>query len=219
MNCDWCGRELTENAPGVDLSEAPFWERTDIDPGSNPFATITLRLCSDECARNRLLEMYTTDVGLWAQNNFGDEQPAAYCLLGAAEEIGEVASCHGGSGRLGAMLDLIDIVGRLCHSELKRAQGIRLDEHGVSAGYERELIGAIIQLLNEFEPEGDLGTVTEPIADPEQIADGVGDTTVYFADYMHRLDMPINLGDAVSEAWDDEVSQREWDADVTVNDP
>lgn len=218
MNCGWCGNELMENRPGVDISEAPFWQRTTADRNANPVSTSMSYYCSDECARNALLAMYTTDVGSWAEANFGAAQPAAYCLLGAAEEIGEVTSCHGGSGRLGAMLDLIDIVGRLCHSELKRAQGIRLDEHSVGPDYERELIAAIQMLLDDFDPEGDLGTVTEPIAEPEQIADGVGDTSVYLADYMSRLDMNINLGDAVSIAWDDEVSQREWDADVTVND-
>lgn len=216
--CIMCGEELKENLPGIDVSEAPYWERVDSVEDSNPPEITFDYFCSNRCVRTFVMNQLQHDVGSWADENFDPDQPAAYCLLGAMEELGEVASCHGGLGRLGMLLDAIDLLGRVCHSELKRAQGIRLDEHGVDPAYEDEIIAALMMLLEDFDPRGDLGTVTEAVASTHQIADGVGDEIVYLSDYMHRVNADHELGEAIELAWDGEVKRREWDSEVEIPD-
>lgn len=66
-----------------------------------------------------------TEVGAWAQRNFGD-QPADNPLLGVVEEVGELA-----------------------HAVLKRKQGIRgTDEQHLAA--ERDAIGDILIYLADY---------------------------------------------------------------------
>lgn len=67
------------------------------------------------------------EVGEWARENFGEEQPDTYPLMGVSEEVGE-----------------------LNHSVLKQLQGIRLDEEGVGEDAELDAVGDIIIYLCDF---------------------------------------------------------------------
>lgn len=73
------------------------------------------------------LRQLQDEVGEWARENFGEEQPATYPLMGVSEEVGE-----------------------LNHSVLKQLQGIRLDEEGVGEAAELDAVGDIIIYLADF---------------------------------------------------------------------
>ena len=73
------------------------------------------------------------EVGEWSRENFGEEQPDIYPLMGAVEEVGE-----------------------LHHSVLKQLQGIRLEEEDVGEEAELDAVGDIIVYLADFCERRDL---------------------------------------------------------------
>lgn len=165
-------------------------------------------------------DLIEQEVGEWAEANFGAEQPDWYPLVGAVEEIGEIASCYAVTkdGRMAALLELIALVGDLSHSILKDAQGIRGDEDGVGKRAEERAIGDIHYTLSRLEDYDSVGAAELRPSCHEEVVDGVGDVNVYLADYNYRNDTPMSLGESVGYAWYGEVQGREWDADVAVED-
>lgn len=170
----------------------------------------------------RALNELQDEVGSWSRENFGD-QSAANPLLGGAEEMGELhrsvletCDVNGAAPRsLTAML-LTAKNGELIHSVLKRRQGIRGDEAGVGDEAEQEKAQNIHDLLHWLEEAENYPSNLDEIlgdTDEKEELDAVGDIIVYLADFCERRG--INLGDAVSLAWDGEVKDREWDSTYT----
>jgi hypothetical protein len=160
------------------------------------------------------------EVGEWAEANFGADQPEWYPLIGAVEELGEAAGCYERleAGKMADTLRLVSLVGDLCHSVLKQAQGIRLDEDGVGPDVDTYLADRIISVACDIEASENVAGRARLEGDRHHdLADAVGDTEVYLADFSYRQPYVWTLGDAVALAWDGEVSDREWDADVTVD--
>jgi len=169
------------------------------------------------------------DVGQWAVTNFG-QQPPAYPLVGAIEELGELADAYiaqyeGTSTdiqqQMFLMLCLQAEVGKIAHSILKRSQGIREDDPDVGIEPQRESIGVSRMILKDLddlveEPhdgrEVDLDAVPEP---SEELIDSVADTVIYLGDFSHRAG--IELGTSVEATWRDVVSDRDWDSDLGDN--
>jgi len=168
------------------------------------------------------------EVGEWAEENFGTEQPSSYPLLGAGEEIGE-----------------------LIHSVLKQKQGIRLDEEDVGTESEKDAVGDIgVYLLDFLYREGFALNTASPIREhTDGIVDEydneveiIGELYVTYArlwtEYPNYredsslqyvvmmfvlLDVFCEMRDGINSfkeclelAWYGEVQEREWDADVEV---
>lgn len=172
------------------------------------------------------IEELQSDVGQWAEQNFG-QQPPSYPLVGASEEMGELAEAYlklyqetstDIDQRMFLLLALQAEVGNLAHSILKRTQGIREDEEDVGAEAEKESIAVARYVLKDLhnlvdeEPEGrevDLDAVPEP---DEELVDSVADTMIYLSDFSHRAG--LDLDHAVSSTWNGIVSERDWDSDL-----
>lgn len=174
------------------------------------------------------LERLQREVGMWADQQFGD-QPPSYALVGAAEEVGELSEAYlstymqnpdspGVEDQIHLALELQAAAGMLLHSILKRTQGIRLDEEGVGPGAEQEAgerIRYILDDLAEQRTRDYTGRNVHPDAIPEpseEMIDAVADTHIYFGDFCHRAG--IDLNGAVTKTWDEIVSQREWDSQI-----
>lgn len=164
------------------------------------------------------LDRIEQEVGEWAEANFGSDQPEWYPLVGAAEEIGEVASCYQTveDGRMAALLELLSLTGDLAHSILKDAQGIRETDDSVGRRAEERAISDIHRTLARIEDVDGVGEALMAHALEDEVADGVGDVHVYLADFNYRNQTAYSLGESVSMAWYDEVQDREWDADVDI---
>ena len=172
------------------------------------------------------------DVGHWARENFGD-QPPSYPLVGAAEEIGELSEEYlrlyssdpnsiGFDQQIFLALELQAAVGRMCHSILKRTQGIRQEEAEVGPEAERQAAEQIQMLLDDLADireqeytgrEIVRGSVPDP---SEELVDSVADTNIYLADFSERSG--IFLDHAVSSTWEDVVSDRNWESDLGDHD-
>ena len=168
------------------------------------------------------------DVGKWATHNFGN-QPPAYPLIGASEELGELAEAYlnlyrnhpiGVQSRIRLALELQVAVGLLNHSILKRVQGIRQDDEDVGPGAEDAAIQRIYRILGMIEEqpshdgrEVDLMRVPEP---DEELVDAVADTVIYLSDFSHRAG--VDLDHSVEATWRDVVSDRDWDSDLGEQD-
>lgn len=159
------------------------------------------------------------EVGEWARENFGIEQPPEFPLIGAGEEAGE-----------------------LTRSVLKRAQGIDdsdkyADRDGIGDDAERDAIGDVAIYMCDTITR--LHSPDTSDSYPEEIDELLG----FFASFgvachaakrgwpdeefvdalMNALEHLDNLAEirgfdfdeCVEEAWE-EVSDREWDADVSV---
>lgn len=154
-------------------------------------------------------------VGTWSEDNFGD-QPAYYPAKGACEEWGE-----------------------LLHSDLKRDQGIRLDDDDVGDDAERDAVGDIVIYLADtlyrlgeeqktvqvdLEDDKD-STLTHVglslvslyrMTSDDEIDNVVrGSSTVFVAEVLCHLRRfcrikGYDFDRCVVEAWEGEVSDREW---------
>lgn len=162
------------------------------------------------------LNELSEEVGEWSESNFG-AQAHSNPLMGAAEEVGELAQTFVEGypngydvNRRNATLMLIGNQGRLVRSVLKQNQGIREDEDRVGPEAEYNFVEDIRYSCRAIEGNDDMQE-PEVETDIEEEMDAVGDIIVYLADYCHRRG--INLGDALAMAWEDEVSDREWEAD------
>lgn len=171
-------------------------------------------------------------VGQWARENFGD-QPPSYPLVGASEELGELAEAYlrlysqethspGIDHQIMLVLELQAMVGQMAHSVLKRTQGIRLDEPEVGPEAEAATAERIQILLDDLADirgtnytgrEIKLDAVPEP---DEELVDAVADTAIYLNDFSERAG--IDLDAAVTDTWNGIVSQRNWDSDLGEND-
>ena len=169
-------------------------------------------------------------VGIWATENFGD-QPPSYPLVGASEELGELAEAYsrlyqtspnspGIQDRIFLALELQAAVGRLNHSILKQAQGIREDEQGVGVEAERVAMKQIQQCIEELKqlpPEEGREIKLDAVPKPDaELIDAVADTHIYLADFSHRAG--LDLDQAVETTWNDIVSERDWDSDLGDHD-
>lgn len=170
------------------------------------------------------------DVGEWAEENFGEEQPPWWCIKGAYEELGE-----------------------LFHSDLKRDQGIRLDDEDVGPEAERDAIGDVLIYLMDFSYRAGYDLSADGVdrdksyVDKEEALTGVirGLNNVIFAhetrdafddrrlheDTIERSVVNgfynvvsalegfceckgYDFDECVADAWHGEVKQRDWDADM-----
>lgn len=172
------------------------------------------------------LDRLQAEVGQWATENFGD-QPPGYPLVGAAEEIGETADeylnhlMQNGQPiqrQIALALELQVAASMIQHSILKRTQGIREDDPDVGIEAEQQAIEKTRMILKDIEDqisedytgrEVDLEAFPEPT---DELIDGVADTNIYLADFCHRAG--IDLDAAVSDTWNDIVSDRDWDSDL-----
>lgn len=162
-------------------------------------------------------ETLRDEVGWWAETQFGTEQPAWYPAKGAMEEFGE-----------------------LVHSDLKRDQGIRLDEAGVGPDAERDAVGDIAIYLcdclyragvewgnmygKNYPPTKDkaLAEVVDDLSDvftmamngceSKWLAHSAKEAIAGLRQYCHHKGYDFDK--CVYEAWVGEVSDREWDANV-----
>lgn len=176
------------------------------------------------------LNQLQAEVGAWATENFGD-QPPAYALVGASEEIGELSEAYldqyrnhpaGVSVQIRLALELQAAVGMLNHSILKRTQGIRQDEAEVGPEAEVQALKRIQRITEQIGEihdhqyhgrETDLDQVPEP---SEELVDSVADTVIYLNDFSERAG--IDLDAAVSDTWNGIVSERDWDSDLGDHD-
>lgn len=97
--------------------------------------------------RGDLAELQT-EVGGWAEENFGDQLD----ILDSITERHQTGGRAGGAD-IGAMfcaLGAAEEVGELAHSVLKRGQGIRLEDDDVGPAAERDAVGDIIVYLADF---------------------------------------------------------------------
>lgn len=194
--CQWCGAEIVDDPEYVNPRLGFEW-------------------CSPKCMRGFALTGFEQSVGRWSHENFGN-QPQSYPLLGAIEEVGELADLHVHRGtKVGTVAYLASILGQLSHSVLKQAQGIREDEAGVGPDADHHLSRKLGRVATDVNSNKQLGTELPLEGDDMETLDAVGDTVTYLADYCARGDEGT-LGEAVELAWDDTVSNREWDADVQV---
>jgi len=174
------------------------------------------------------LQQIQQEVGEWAEENFGSEQPATYPLGGAGEEMGE-----------------------LMHSVLKRLQGIRLDEEGVGVDAEVDAVGDIGVYLFDYLYRSGIdfeidGTIREAAEENEIHESTMMQLGALYQEYgflwnAEELDKSDNekllsvvtifvildlfcaerdnlptLKECIEIAWYGEVQNREWDADVEV---
>lgn len=176
------------------------------------------------------LDVLQSEVGQWARENFGS-QPPSYPLVGATEEIGELAEAYliqqDQAGvdideRIFLVLALQAEVGRLAHSVLKRTQGIRADDEDVGVEAEKEAIAVARVVLKDLHEsmdqphpgrEVDLDALPDPT---EEVADSVADTLIYLCDFSERAGLA--LGSEAKYTWQDIVSERDWDSDVGGSD-
>lgn len=172
------------------------------------------------------------DVGSWATRNFGD-QPASHALVGASEEIGELAEAYlrlysqdphspGVDDQIRLALEIQIQAGMIAHSILKRTQGIRGDEPGVGPAAEAQAIERMQMNLDRLDQiregryrgrEIALDAVPEP---DEELVDAVADTVIYLSDFSHRAG--VDLDHSVEATWRDVVSDRDWDSDLGDHD-
>lgn len=204
VECQWCGDEIVD------------------DPEyTNP--RLGFEWCSPGCMRGFMLTGFEQSVGRWSHKNFGS-QPASYPLLGAIEEMGELADCHTHRGtKVGTVAHLASALGQLSHSVLKQAQGIREDEQEVGPAASQQAVRRIARVAAGWDETRKMGTEL-PLKDnrgtyyaQEDAVDAVGDITTYLADYCSRAQI-ATLGECVEFAWDDEVSDRDWDSDWQTDD-
>lgn len=160
------------------------------------------------------------EVGEWAVENFGIDQPPAFPLIGAGEEAGE-----------------------LTRSVLKRAQGIDdsekyADRDDVGDEAERDAIGdvsiysadtiyrlrndvgvdltdpAVIHLLSFY---SELGVAADRMLHdrtPEGSVTAALDRALIYLEMLAE-ERGFDYDECIADAWE-EVSGREWDADVSV---
>lgn len=178
------------------------------------------------------LDKLQAEVGHWARQNFGD-QPPAYALVGASEEVGELAEAYlrlyqtsshspGIDDQIMLALELQAMAGQMAHSILKRTQGIRQDEPEVGPEAEAAAAERIQMLLDDLADirgteytgrEIVPGAVPEP---DEELVDSVADTVIYLADFSERAG--LDMDESVSSTWNGIVSERQWDSDVGGSD-
>lgn len=160
-------------------------------------------------------EEFQEEVYEWSKENFGEEAPAQYPLIGAGEEAGELTT-----------------------SVLKRAQGIGDSEKYegiVGDEAERDAVGDIRTYLADMMARGTEETPPQQVLDMmdfyicygrlcESVFRRLNDDEI---EKRHRMVLAsledfcdtrgFDLDECTQEAWE-EVSGREWDSDVEVQD-
>lgn len=151
----------------------------------------------------------------WSTENFGDEQPHQFPLIGAGEEAGELTT-----------------------SVLKRAQGIDdTDKYSDRVGDEAEMdaIGDVFIYLADFAaryearpgdtPPEDVdkllkfyerfGYLCRKIRQPDESERAVRQATAGALEALHELAevRDFDVDEVVKDTWK-EVSGREWDSDI-----
>lgn len=172
------------------------------------------------------LDTIQNEIGQWTESNFG-QQPPSYPLVGAIEEMGELADAYiaqhessqiGIDTQIFLMLALQAEVGKIAHSILKRTQGIREDDPDVGIEPQREAIAVsryILQDLDEMveEPHDGREVDLDAVPDPsEELIDSVADTQIYLGDFSHRAG--IDMAGSLESTWLNIVSDRDWDSDL-----
>lgn len=154
----------------------------------------------------------------WSVENFGDEQPPEFPLIGAGEEGGELTT-----------------------SVLKRAQGIddaEKYEGEVGDEAERDAIGDVCIYLADFTerrksetggmPTEDVqalvdfyasfGYLNALVASPDTSDIVIDEAVESVLESLDRLceERGFDLAEVIDETWE-EVSGREWDSEVTTD--
>jgi len=166
-------------------------------------------------------EQLSQEVGEWSVEQFGADQPAWYAAKGAVEECGE-----------------------LIHSDLKRDQGIRLDDDDVGNDAERDAVGDIVIYLADAMYRAEKTVELWDDSNYSQTKDGaLSDVARHTSTLYNEMERGVNqeiwdnhvkeivgslkaycdfneydFGRCVYEAWNGEVSDREWDAEITHGD-
>ena len=115
----------------------------DVDPCDLCRARELLRRVCDDRTDGTLRVLQAEQVS-WVKHNFGD-RPAWQPLLGLMEEIGELTEATGGNQHI---TELVRVLGRLAHADLKSFQGIRTNEdHDAKA---KDAVADIVIFLADY---------------------------------------------------------------------
>lgn len=178
------------------------------------------------------LELFQSEHLAWATRNFGPRRNPIHATFGMAEEVGELAQAlvHAQSVidsalpiREVVLMELIAMFGRLCHVDLKDAQGIRRPKPALRLAIIQQLdilLAAYVKVATDdsevpsaedvASAHAQLHELCTPISDVdarELAADAIGDASIFGADVASGLE--LSFAGCIENAWN-EVRDRDW---------
>ena len=159
-------------------------------------------------------EQMLEEIPQWIAHNFPEASPLQQ-FLGMQEELGEAATCLTtlklNRGEF-LLLGMMETIGNLCHSRLKRMQGIR-GEHDEHIAFEMVYITRLSKLAAEYgemlEKKDFSLTPTEnqSFTRSDLLEDSIGDLSIFMHSMCSMLGQ--NPMEITLKVWE-EVRTRDW---------